>query len=403
MHFPFRSRVSSRFLLRACLSLTWALLLSPLPCWSLVPPPLPPSWSYAHSNYIYTPESSPVAVVHFLGGAVTGSNPLFYRNFLEKVSRKGPFLIVATPHTLSLDHLSTCDDILSSFGNVAPEILKKYGPLPIYGMGHSLGGKLQVIISTCFKDTPRAGNVLVAFSDTDFTDDNEGMYKSLVLPISNAITPIASPLLSVLSTFTSLSLDAHSAFVGALGEYVNSSTPDATEVFNKMTDSYYDPDLDESNMSPSQRAVRRHHAANFEAAKRHHKANEEATKRHKSALAKLYARSLQYPSFLREVTSQLTQIPNSASSITAGAKVTPTATAVKNCVTKGYTVRRTLIVKFKDDTLHVPAISRWVGESVKKYQGERGMEWDEIERSGGHFQLVFDEEVAEGVGEWIRG
>ena len=98
-----------------------------------------------------------------------------------------------------------------------------------------------------------------------------------------------------------------------------------------------------------------------------------------------------------------TQIPNSASSITAGAKVTPTATAVKNCVTKGYTVRRTLIVKFKDDTLHVPAISRWVGESVKKYQGERGMEWDEIERSGGHFQLVFDEEVAEGVGEWIRG
>ena len=112
-----------------------------------------------------TTNITPRAVIHFLGGALVGKAPhITYRFLLEKLADEG-FLIVATPYDLSFDHLTTCDDVLTKFENVAPTLARQYGALPVVGIGHSCGALLQVLISCLFPDTPRAANALLSFNN----------------------------------------------------------------------------------------------------------------------------------------------------------------------------------------------------------------------------------------------
>ena len=100
-----------------------------------------------------------------MGGALVGKAPhITYRFLLEKLADEG-FLIVATPYDLSFDHLTTCDDVLTKFENVAPTLARQYGALPVVGIGHSCGALLQVLISCLFPDTPRAANALLSFNN----------------------------------------------------------------------------------------------------------------------------------------------------------------------------------------------------------------------------------------------
>ncbi len=135
-------------------------------------------WENLYGNWVLRPtvavevpgvddfsNSQPRAVIHFLGGALVGKAPhITYRFMLEKLAAEG-FLVVATPYDLSFDHLSTCDEILTSFEAVAPTLAKQYGALPVVGIGHSCGSLLQVLISSLFPDTPRAANALLSFNN----------------------------------------------------------------------------------------------------------------------------------------------------------------------------------------------------------------------------------------------
>ena len=126
------------------------------------------NWEYAHGNWVLRPPSTeevPRAVLHFLGGALVGASPhITYRYFLERLAEKG-FLVIATPYQLSFDHLQTCDDVITKFENMAPSIARQYGALPVVGIGHSCGALLQLLITSLFPDTPRAGNALLSFNN----------------------------------------------------------------------------------------------------------------------------------------------------------------------------------------------------------------------------------------------
>lgn len=109
-------------------------------------------------------------MIHFLGGAIVGAAPdISYRYILEKLAEKG-FLIVATPYTLSFDHVMTCDDIISRFERIAPSLAQQYGPVPVIGVGHSCGALLQLLITTLFPDTPRAANALLSYNNKPIKD-----------------------------------------------------------------------------------------------------------------------------------------------------------------------------------------------------------------------------------------
>jgi hypothetical protein len=100
-------------------------------------------------------------------------------------------LVICTPYQLSIDYLKACDSIIESFSNVAGDLSEEFGPLPVYGVGHSLGAVLQCLISSLFPATPRAGNVLVGFGTRTIADSvgTEDLYNNLVLPATEILSP----------------------------------------------------------------------------------------------------------------------------------------------------------------------------------------------------------------------
>jgi Protein of unknown function (DUF1350) len=126
------------------------------------------NWEEVEGNFMLRPSieiGPPRALIHFLGGALVGAAPhVSYRYVLERLADEG-YLIVATPYSLSFDHLSTCDAILSRFENIAPTIARTYGALPVVGVGHSCGALLQLLITSLFPDTPRAANALISYNN----------------------------------------------------------------------------------------------------------------------------------------------------------------------------------------------------------------------------------------------
>jgi Protein of unknown function (DUF1350) len=106
-------------------------------------------------------------IIHFLGGAFIGATPhLTYRRLLERLANQG-FAIVATPFVNTFDHQEIAETVLRSF-EIALSRLEQRGKLrsylPIYGLGHSMGCKLQLLIGSLF-DVKRSGNILLAFNN----------------------------------------------------------------------------------------------------------------------------------------------------------------------------------------------------------------------------------------------
>lgn len=174
---PMRVSGPSTILLRMVDSQTRSDLTTPQ---ETTPPPPPRkikksigAWEELHGNWVLRPPFSdepPRAVLHFLGGALVGASPhITYRYILEKMAAKG-YLIIATPYQLSFDHLETCDEVISKFELMAPDIARQYGALPVVGIGHSCGALLQLLITSLFPDTPRAANALVSFNNKPVTE-----------------------------------------------------------------------------------------------------------------------------------------------------------------------------------------------------------------------------------------
>ncbi len=124
-------------------------------------------WQENSGNWVLIP-SHPKAVIHFLGGAFIATAPhVTYRWLLEILANQG-YAVIATPFVNTLDHLAMAKNVLSSFENClydlsARRILRKKS-LPIYGIGHSMGCKLHLLIGSLFS-IERAGNILISFNN----------------------------------------------------------------------------------------------------------------------------------------------------------------------------------------------------------------------------------------------
>jgi hypothetical protein len=124
-------------------------------------------WLEISGNWVLIPPQ-PIAIIHFLGGAFVGTTPnLTYRRLLEQLGREG-YVIVATAFVNTLDHGAIARRCLSQFDHLLAKlretqrIPQQY--LPIYGVGHSMGSKLHLLIGSLFS-VERAGNILISFNN----------------------------------------------------------------------------------------------------------------------------------------------------------------------------------------------------------------------------------------------
>lgn len=125
------------------------------------------NWQEIRGTWVLVP-SNPMGIIHFLGGAFVATLPhLTYRWLLEHLADKG-YLIIATPFVNTLDHIAIAKSVLLKFEYTlerlqdSGEIRKLY--LPIYGIGHSMGCKLHLLIGSLFS-VQRAGNILISFNN----------------------------------------------------------------------------------------------------------------------------------------------------------------------------------------------------------------------------------------------
>ncbi|NER96806.1 MAG: DUF1350 domain-containing protein [Symploca sp. SIO1B1] len=124
-------------------------------------------WQEISGSWVLIPPR-PIGIVHFLGGAFIAAAPqVTYRSLLEQLGSQG-YGVIATPFLNTLDHTAIARDVLNSFettlGRLQARNLLPQQYLPIYGVGHSMGCKLHLLIGSLFS-VERAGNILISFNN----------------------------------------------------------------------------------------------------------------------------------------------------------------------------------------------------------------------------------------------
>ena len=124
-------------------------------------------WKQIAGSWAIAPER-PIGIIHFLGGAFVATAPnVTYRLLLEYLAEKG-FAVIATPFVNTLDHSAIAQQVLLNFERVLVRLEEREpvyrGYLPIYGLGHSMGCKLHLLIG-CSDEVQRAGNILISFNN----------------------------------------------------------------------------------------------------------------------------------------------------------------------------------------------------------------------------------------------
>ena len=122
-------------------------------------------WQESAGSWYLIP-LEPVGVVHFLGGAFVGTAPqLTYKWLLEQIAEAG-FAVITTPFVNGFDHLAIARQVLNRFENILERLqnTQKLAYLPVYGVGHSMGSKLHLLINSLF-NVQRAGNILISYNN----------------------------------------------------------------------------------------------------------------------------------------------------------------------------------------------------------------------------------------------
>jgi hypothetical protein len=124
-------------------------------------------WQEISGSWVLIPRQ-PIAIIHFLGGAFVGTAPsVTYRWLLAELGKQG-YAVITTPFVNTLDHAAIARSVLNRFENILERLqgrnLLSRGYLPIYGIGHSLGCKLHLLIASLY-GVERAGNILISFNN----------------------------------------------------------------------------------------------------------------------------------------------------------------------------------------------------------------------------------------------
>ncbi|GAB0495267.1 hypothetical protein MMPV_006566 [Pyropia vietnamensis] len=133
------------------------------------PPPVGDDWLRLPGAEVLLPPGGarPRAVLHFIGGAFVGAAPSSaYGNLLSRLSQRG-LAIVATPVVPSLAHGALAAATDAAFADAWATLTPRWGGwIPVFGVGHSLGAKLTAM-STASPSSRvrRVGNVLMSFNN----------------------------------------------------------------------------------------------------------------------------------------------------------------------------------------------------------------------------------------------
>jgi Protein of unknown function (DUF1350) len=125
-------------------------------------------WQEIHGNWCLIP-AYPQGLIHFLGGAFVAAAPqATYRRLLESLANQG-YAIIATPFINTLDHRTIAKTTLQQFRRALDWLEQRRvipNDLPIYGLGHSMGCKLHLLIGCYDRDREeRAGNILISYNN----------------------------------------------------------------------------------------------------------------------------------------------------------------------------------------------------------------------------------------------
>ncbi|MBE9047906.1 DUF1350 family protein [Pleurocapsales cyanobacterium LEGE 10410] len=145
-------------------------------------------WQEISGNWVYLPRKEIIGIVHFLGGAFVATAPqVSYRSILEYLSQDG-YAIIATPFLNTFDHFAIAREVLNRLETVLERLHKtnKLGRryLPIYGVGHSMGCKLHLLIGSLY-EVERAGNILISFNNYPASRAVPFMEQFNVTPVLN--------------------------------------------------------------------------------------------------------------------------------------------------------------------------------------------------------------------------
>jgi hypothetical protein len=123
------------------------------------------NWQEIAGNWVLVPQR-PRAIIHFLGGAFIAAAPhVTYRWLLESLASEG-YVIIATPFVNTFDHGAIARQALLSFEQALECIDNRMQShdLPIYGLGHSMGCKIHLLVCSLF-EAERAGNLFISFNN----------------------------------------------------------------------------------------------------------------------------------------------------------------------------------------------------------------------------------------------
>ena len=123
-------------------------------------------WQEVSGNWFLVPER-PRAIIHFLGGAFVAAAPhLTYRWLLEALYQEG-YAVISTPFINTFDHGAIASETLITFEQGLTFLCKRrpeLQSLPIYGLGHSMGCKVHLLIGSQ-SGMARAGNIFISFNN----------------------------------------------------------------------------------------------------------------------------------------------------------------------------------------------------------------------------------------------
>ncbi|MBT9313555.1 DUF1350 family protein [Leptothoe kymatousa] len=124
------------------------------------------NWQEVAGNWLLVPPN-PVGIIHFLGGAFVAAAPsVTYGWLLENLYHHG-YIIVATPFINTFDHGAIATEVLTTFDHAMIYLRRQVigdRHFPIYGMGHSMGCKVHLLIASLYR-VDRVGNILISFNN----------------------------------------------------------------------------------------------------------------------------------------------------------------------------------------------------------------------------------------------
>ncbi|CAI0549138.1 unnamed protein product [Linum tenue] len=108
-------------------------------------------WFEIEGAWVLKPKNGRAnSVVHFIGGIFVGAAPqLAYRLFLEHLAEKG-VMVIATPYASGFDYFHIADEAQFKFDRALRFLQEPVQNLPTFGMGHSLGSVIHLLIDFSF-------------------------------------------------------------------------------------------------------------------------------------------------------------------------------------------------------------------------------------------------------------